>query len=442
MNFLISIFFLLWTNVYSQHIHGRFIDTDLIGKKIYLYDMFQNDGKSIDDTIIDSNGNFSFNNTDFKLGFYRIQLKNQPPIIIVLNPVETDVEIQVNKQNDDNPITVLQSIENTAFHRHKMLLNIYNRIEYLQFQLSFPNDEVLQNMDEYENELKKFIYYSTVSLKDLQTNFSQTYTFDVFEKSMPIVNTVYEERIEQFFDKKAILDSKYLHSPLMFNKINMYLNYYSGENGVDMHIAIDDILMATYDNYDVYGYSITQILSFLNREGKEELIEYVISEYIGDEFDMITNRTLRKQIEGRQKLKVGTIAPDLQIPDVNGDKVGLHDVYKNNKLNLLFFWSSQCPHCMETIPKIKTIYKSYRSAGLEVIAVSIDKKKEEWQQAINQENLEWINISNLNGWGSESTDVYYVTSTPTFYLVDNEAMIVGRPDGKEEVIDKVNNLLR
>ena len=58
MNFLISIFFLLCTNVYSQHIHGRFIDTDLIGKKIYLYDMFQNDGKSIDDTIIDSNGNF------------------------------------------------------------------------------------------------------------------------------------------------------------------------------------------------------------------------------------------------------------------------------------------------------------------------------------------------------------------------------------------------
>ena len=442
MNFLISIFFLLWTNVYSQHIHGRFIDTDLIGKEIYLYDMFQNDGKSIDDTIIDSNGNFSFNNTDFKLGFYRIQLKNQPPIIIVLNPVETDVEIQVNKQNDDNPITVLQSIENTAFHRHKMLLNIYNRIEYLQFQLSFPNDEVSQNMDEYENELKKFIYYSTVSLKDLQTNFSQTYTFDVFEKSMPIVNTVYEKRIEQFFDKKAILDSKYLHSPLMFNKINMYLNYYSGENGVDMHIAIDDILMATYDNYDVYGYCITQILSFLNREGFEERIEYVVSEYIGDEFDLITNRTLRKQIEGRQKLKVGTIAPDIQIPDINRDKVGLHNLFKKNKLNLVMFWSSTCPHCMETIPEIKTIYESYRSAGLEVIAVSIDKKKDEWQQAIDQENLEWINISSLKGWDSESTDVYYVSYTPTFYLVDNQTTIVGRPDGKEDVIRMLNNLLR
>ena len=129
--------------------------------------------------------------------------------------METDVEIQVNKQNNDNPITVLQSIENTAFHRHKMLLNIYNKIEYLQFQLSFPNDEVLQNMDEYENELKKFIYYSTVSLKDLQTNFSQTFTFDVLAKTMPIINSSYEERIEQFFDNKAILDSKYLTSEFL-----------------------------------------------------------------------------------------------------------------------------------------------------------------------------------------------------------------------------------
>ena len=442
MRFVIALFILCTTIMYSQKLHGRFIDNNLHGKTVYLYDVFQGDGSPIDETIIDSNGKFSFKKTDYTLGFYRIQLKGEEPIIIVLNPTETDVEIQVNNQNDEKPITVLQSLENIAFHRHKMLMNIYNRIEYLQFQLSFPNDEVLQKIDEYENELKKFIYYSTVSLKDLQENFSQTFTFDVLANTMPIINSSYEDRIERFFDNKAILDSKYLHSPLMFNKISMYLNYYSGENSIDMHIAIDDILMATYDNYDVYGYCITQILSFLNREGFEERIEYVVSEYIGDEFDLITNRTLRKQIEGRQKLKVGTIAPDIQIPDINRDKVGLHDLFKKNKLNLVMFWSSTCPHCMETIPEIKTIYESYRSAGLEVIAVSIDKKKDEWQQAIDQENLEWINISSLKGWDSESTDVYYVSYTPTFYLVDNQTTIVGRPDGKEDVIRMLNNLLR
>ena len=57
-------------------------------------------------------------------------------------------------------------------------------------------------------------------------------------------------------------------------------------------------------------------------------------------------------------------------------------------------------------------------------------------------NLEWINISSLKGWDSESTDVYYVSYTPTFYLVDNQTTIVGRPDGKEDVIRMLNNLLR
>ena len=418
------------------------MSADVFGKKAYLYDMFHNDGKPIDEVIIDSKGNFSFNKTDHKLGFYRIQLKEKPPIVIVLNPMEKEVEIQVNKENNDKPITVLQSLENMALQRHYNLMNIYNRIEYLQFQLSFPNDEVLQSRDEYENELKKYIYFTTVSLKDLQTNFSKTFTFDVLEKLMPIVNSTYEERIERFFVSSIILDSKYLHSPLMFNKINMYLNYYSGENGIDMHIAIDNILMATYDNYDMYGYCITQILSFLNREGLEDLIEYVISEYIGDEFDMITNRMLRKQIEGMQKLKVGTIAPDMQIPDMNGNKIVLHNLYKKNKLNLVMFWSSTCPHCMETVPEIKTIYESYRSAGLEVIAISIDKKENDWHHAISQESLEWTNVSSLNGWDSESTDVYYVSSTPTFYLVDNQTKIVGRPDGKEDVIRLLDNLLR
>ena len=442
MKIIISIFVLLCDNIYSQHLHGQFMNADVFGKKAYLYDMFQNNGNPIDEVIIDLKGNFSFNKTDYILGFYRIQLKGEPPVVVVLNPMEKDVEIQVNKENDKKHITVLNSLENTALHRHYSLMNAYNRLEYLQFQLSFPSDEVLQNTEEYVNDIKKYIYFIKVSLEDLESNYSQTFTYDVLAKLIPIVNSPYNERIERFFDSKIILDSKYLRSPLIFSKVNTYLNYYSGENAIDMHIAIDEILLAAHENYEVYRYCLNEILLFLDRQGQIEFIEYVTSEYIDDEFDIITKPSLRKKIEGMSKLTVGTVAPDLFIPDVNGNKVGLHDLYKNNKLNLLFFWSSRCPHCMKTLPKIQEIYENYRSAGIEVIAISIDKKKEEWNKAITQENLKWTNVSSLKGWGSKSTDVYYVSSTPTFYLIDNNAKIVGRPDGIEEVINQVDNLLR
>ena len=78
------------------------------------------------------------------------------------------------------------------------------------------------------------------------------------------------------------MGTKFLRSPLNFNKINTYLRFYAGENGVDMHIAIDELLMHTYDNYEVYGYCLGEILLFLDRHGEKELIEYVADEYLGD----------------------------------------------------------------------------------------------------------------------------------------------------------------
>jgi len=428
--------------MYSQKLHGRFIDNNLHGKTVYLYDVFQGDGSPIDETKINSNGKFAFKDTKYDIGFYRINVEKRRGITIILNPDEKEVEVEIDTVRSRSRAKIIKSKENESFQRYFFrLMNAYNNLEELLFAISYPVDDIITRT-ENEIALNEIIGNVKRLLSSLQSKYSSTYVYDMLVDLQPNYNANYEKRIEEYFSSGTMLDTKFLRSPLYFNKINTYLRYYSGENGIDMHIAIDDILMATYDNYDVYRYSITQILSYLNREGLEELIEYVISEYIGDEFDIITNRTLRKEIEGMQKLKVGTIAPNIQIPDMNGNKVFLHDLYNKNKLNLVMFWASWCPHCMETIPEIKTMYESYRSAGLEVIAISIDRKKKEWQQAIDQENLEWTNISSLKGWGSESTDVYYVSSTPTFYLVDNQTKIIGRPDRKEDVIHLLDNLLR
>ena len=119
---------------------------------------------------------------------------------------------------------------------------------------------------------------------------------------------------------------------------------------------------------------------------------------------------------------------------------------KVSKKEALAYHAEVRPGKIEVIPTKK--HSSQRelslaySPGVAEPCIQIDKKKDEWQQAIDQENLEWINISSLKGWDSESTDVYYVSYTPTFYLVDNQTTIVGRPDGKEDVIRMLNNLLR
>ncbi len=443
MRIITSFVLLSITSLYSQHLNGRFVNTEVFGKTVYLYDVFQGDGNPIDKTNIDSQGNFSFSKRKFELGFYRVEGKDVQPFIVVLNPMEREVEIQVNKKEDSEHVVALKSMENMAFNRHFYILTkIYDRLESLLFSMSFPENNSMTNTTEMEEEFQRLIKHVTVALMDISSNYSRTFTYEILNDLKPFYHDNYDARIKKYFTSGTLKNSKFLRSPLTYIKMRNYLLYYSGEHSTDMHIAIDEILLAANENYEVYRYCLNEILFFLDRRGQKEFIEYVTSEFIGDEFDIITKSSLRKKIEGMSKLTIGSVAPDLFIPGVNGNKVGLHNLYKNNKLNLLFFWSSRCPHCMKTIPKIQEIYNDYRSAGLEVIAVSIDKKKEEWQHAINQENLEWTNVSSLKGWDSESTDIYFVSSTPTFYLVDNNAKIVGRPDGKEEVINQVDNLLR
>ena len=41
------------TITYSQHIYGQFMNAEVFRSKAYLYDMFKNYGKPIDETIID-----------------------------------------------------------------------------------------------------------------------------------------------------------------------------------------------------------------------------------------------------------------------------------------------------------------------------------------------------------------------------------------------------
>ncbi len=443
MRFVIALFILCTTIMYSQKLHGRFIDNNLHGKTVYLYDVFQGDGSPIDETKIKSNGKFSFEDAKYDIGFYRINVEKRRGITIILNPDEKEVEVEIDTVRSRSRAKIITSKENESFQRYFFrLMNAYNNLEELLFEISFPVNDDIITRKENEIALNEIIGNVKSLLNSLQSKYSSTYVYDMLVDLQPNYNDNYEKRIEKYFSSGTMLDTKFLRSPLYFNKINTYLRFYSGENGVDMHIAIDELLMHTYDNYEVYGYCIGEILLFLDRNREKELMEYVADEYLGDEMDMISKPSLRKKIEGIYALKIGTTAPDLDIPHESGRDVNLHELYRKNKLNLVFFWASWCPHCMKTIPEIRRIYEDYRSAGLEVIAISVDKKENEWKDAITSENLSWTNLSNLAGWDSESTDTYYVSSTPTFFLVDNKQTIVGKPDGYNEVARMIDNLLR
>ena len=75
------------------------------------------------------------------------------------------------------------------------------------------------------------------------------------------------------------------------------------------------------------------------------------------------------------------------------------------------------------------------------MAISLDKDGSAWKDAIKDWNMEWDNLSELKGWGSESTDLYFITSTPSFYLLNNNQKIIGRPINVGQLSYQVTKLL-
>ena len=142
-------------------------------------------------------------------------------------------------------------------------------------------------------------------------------------------------------------------------------------------------------------------------------------------------------IKRMENIQVGAVAPDFTLPDVDGNPVTLFGL--RGKYVLIDFWASWCNPCRKSIPGLKDIYKEFADKGLEIISISIDKRNEDWQKALNEEQLPWPSLIDTKNVSKEKFDVRAV---PTFFLVDENGMVVEDNLSVQEIRNKVKELLQ
>ena len=100
---------------------------------------------------------------------------------------------------------------------------------------------------------------------------------------------------------------------------------------------------------------------------------------------------------------------------------------------IVVFWASWCPHCEEMLPLLKPAYDPDNTEKLEIIAVSIDTDESAWKASIAEHDFNWINVSELKGWDSEIGNAYGLVATPTFFILDADKTIIGKPASEREL---------
>ena len=126
-------------------------------------------------------------------------------------------------------------------------------------------------------------------------------------------------------------------------------------------------------------------------------------------------------MEERKTLNSGDMAPEFEAKQLNGTTFRLAD-YRGKKAVLIDFWATWCPPCVDEIPTMKRIAKTYRNQGLEVVGVSLDRDEKALRDFVKREKLSYVQVFDKEK-SQTITKSYGVWGIPSVFLIDKNGVI-------------------
>ena len=156
---------------------------------------------------------------------------------------------------------------------------------------------------------------------------------------------------------------------------------------------------------------------------KEELEE--LSRVAEQITDTIRKPRFLKRMEQAMRQYKGVKYTDVELETPVGTREKLSSHVHPGSYTLIDFWASWCGPCKAAIPSVKKLYNKYSREQLNVVSISMDEKKTDWEKAMKEEDMPWTQLrSNDRKSYTEIFKTYNVTSIPRLVLLDPAGRVV------------------
>lgn len=418
-------------------LHGQL--DGLPNQMIYLISFYGERNALLDSARSDNAGVFSFPMpATLAPGMYRISWGPEKHVDLIFN--RENIRFRTLAASPSDSLQVIESIENRIFYDFMLA----ERVSQSKLELLQPVVDYYPDQDSFY--FKAAATYEQVQhrqenlLDSLKRTFPDSYSVRILSHySTPFlpVSLTPGTRLaflkQHFFDHVDFNDTALLRSNAWPNKAISYLALYSDNRFTQKQLETEFIKAVTLmlgeasKNPDIFKFLLDYLVSGFDKYHFEEVIAY-LSENFQDPYsceDQEKKSALQKKLDTFKKIAIGQPAPDFEIPDQGDRLLKLSGI--DSEYTLLIFWSSECGHCTEMLPKVKALYEAQKPKRYEILAVSIDTSRADWLEVVNAEQLSWINASDLKGFDGKPADLYNIYATPTMFLLDRDKKIIAKP---------------
>lgn len=408
-------------------------------KSVYLLSYYGERTFLIDSVKTDASGRFTVSLPETTPpGLYRVSFGKSGFVDLIVNREKVSFTTDIRALDDS--LKILESVENRLYYDFvRWDREAQERLELLQPVLDYypvRNEYYALTATEYEGIQRESARRSEVIRNDHPGSYAfrliQLYGTPFLPASLGR-----DERMaylkQHYFDQTDFSDTSLLRSPAFANKAISYLALYSNNRLQQKQLeaefikAVTVILSAASANAEAYRFLLDYLIGGFDKYHFEDVITYMAENFSDPSSCENADKksALQKKLETYKKIATGKPAPDFTLPDAKGVPVILSVL--QSEYTLLIFFSSECSHCAEMLPKVKELYDHQKPKRLEIVAASLDTERASWLAFIREGKFGWINVCDLKGFDSPAADLYNIYATPTMFLLNKDKTILAKP---------------
>lgn len=427
------LFFVTVTSVAQKNFTIRAAIPQAANKEIILKGYGFTDMPGLFKVKADAGGNFVLSYPQDYIGAALLEIKDSKSVIVLLN--HENFSMQWQNVEDFNSLTFKNSPENDAFalgmatyqdvevKRAALayLVPLYSsepqKKDFFNTELSFQDGR----MSSFFNTLPKNTYsHYYVNLRKLIADMSKAVTHNDGRFAF----------YGQEFNRIDFADARLVHSGLYKELLESYfvLMETSGQQYNSINAATDGVLSGLVKYPELKQDVAAYLFRLFEQRSLFPAAEHLALTMLNDA-GCTVDAEREALFEQYRKMAKGNTAPDIVLFNSNKSYKKLSDI--KTKYKLVIFGAGWCPTCREEAPKLLKAYPEWKKRNLEIVYISLDTDKSSFTSFTNA--FPWVTATDYKSWEGAAPRSYFVSGTPTLYLLDDSNKILLKPVSADQV---------